>query len=123
MFGTVMEFLALSLFATLFVGGLLIGKKYLQLVNVKSDTELERAKTVRDHHRHDRQINEHQNQLKLLALTAGPATDEKKSDDEVEVVKLGKKDIQEPGISYREYTVHERDRRDAVDAEYIPLRP
>lgn len=120
MFGTIMEFMVLALFASLLGGGLILGRKYLQLVHVKSDTEIHRANVQRENIKHDLQVMQHQNQLKLLALTEGTSA-AKKADDDTEVVVVKDKDIVEPHIPYKEAVVHHREQALAEDAEYVPV--
>lgn len=122
MFGTIVQFLLLIAFACIITGGVITGRKFLQLVHVRGDTELAKAKVQREQILHTLHVDTHQNKLKLLALTDGGSKSAEKKDQEwPEEVRVRSRDIQTPFEPYNEYRETQRMQEAAVDAEIEPI--
>lgn len=111
MFGMMFGFLALILFACFITAVIVIGRKAGQLVHVRGDTELLKAKIQRQKLQHILAVEGHQQQLQVLALSAGPSTEES------EEVKVKSKDILPPHVRSKEWYMEQKLQKQAVDAE------
>lgn len=117
MFSMLFGFLGLVLFASVLVAALLVGKKAAQLLHVRGDTEVLKAKLVQKDLQHRLAVESHQHDLQLLALTAAP----KQKEERDEVVTPKKKDITDPVVPRTEQWEHEKMQRTAEDAEVTPI--
>lgn len=116
MFGTIAGFLALTLFAMLIVSAVFVGRKAVQLLHVRGDTEVLKAKITQEELKHRLQVNTHQQNLQLLALTAP-----KEEEEPAEIVKVKDKDVVHPSVPLTDYWDNQRMQRNAEDAEVEPL--
>lgn len=123
MFWTIMGFMFLGLFGFVVTGGVILGRRMLTLLSLRGQVETEKTKAQLDGIKHNRAVDNHQKQLQLLALTAGPSQEKPVSnvvtEDVAEEVKLGKKDISSPSgfDNIGEARAHYQDQLRAEDAE------
>lgn len=108
----------LSVAATVLVSGVLIVRRFLQIANVRSQSEIIKAQTVRDSLAHEMATASIRQEKALLQLTALVPEQPKEAakPDLAEKVEFKKKDVQHPVEGLMNKFLHRNE--DAEDAEF-----